>query len=590
MPQIPSYLARQELPSSGGQGARGGIVGVPAITQPGAQDSGATALERSLGALPEALEQAGGLAVRTEELQAHRQKAFDTLNATQKKQDTITDFQTGYEVWKQGDWQTLPERTLEEGNKLIAERKAQLTTPYAQQLFEADAKHTLNVYHQKAIEERTKRTESTTAFTLARELQQAQQDLARATNPYEVLVAQGRIETTAQRFVAANLVDPVKMATMVQGTYDAVDDEQNLNAIQVNPAGMRQQYQAQIRKQATDPNLPQARPEKLAEFAEKAWQTEQQRIAQGEHVEKMADYRLGKQQERAAADISARLSIILPIQENVNKYDEMLAEVNAAAQGAQPLITFQQQQHFTSQIQSLRAAATHPRTVDDGPTERMLINRLDAANSPRDYEAVRMMVTQSASLLTPQRYEHFMNTIRERTVGGHYSQDAAYKEGMRVIIGADVAEGNLVAVMKGFTQEDEQRRLKDATDHYRQWFETTWQEDQALARAQSGEKALEMRRTYMEIPTKEAKLGALPLPLRGPDGRTPVLDREQAIGIISKMPGYDAAGRQREVDKYDAWYRMYGEEAKRRQQPGTPQGGGGGSGTPGTYKQSTVPN
>jgi hypothetical protein len=368
-----------------------------------------------------------------------------------------------------------------------------------------------------------------------------------------------------------------------------VDDEQNLNAIAVNPAGMRQQYQAQIRKQATDPNLPLARPAKLAEFAEKAWQTEQQRIAQGEHVEKMADYRLGKQQERAAADIGARISIILPIPENVNKYDEMLAEVNAASQGAQPLLSFQQQQHFTSQIQSLRAAATHPRTVDDAATDRMLVNRIDAANSPRDYEAVRAMVTQSAGLLTPQRYEHFMNTIRERTVSGHYSQDAAYKEGMRVIIGADIAEGNLVAVMKGFTQEDEQRRLREASDAYRAWFAGMWQEDQALARAQSAEKALEIRRSYMEIPSKEAKLQALPLQLRGPDGRTPVTDEAQAEAIINKMPGKSDADKQRTKDQWKAWYQMYGEDAKKRQQPSTPQGGSG-AGSGGTYQQRTMPN
>ena len=589
MPQIPQFYAREALPASGGQGARGGIVGVPAITQPGAQDSGATALEKSLGALPEALEQAGGLAVQAEELQAHRQKAFDTLNATKQKQDTITDFQTGYEVWKQGDWQTLPERTLEEGNKLIAERKAQLTTPYAQQLFEADAKHTLNVYHQKALEERTKRTESATAFTLARELQQAQEDLARATNPYEVLVAQGRIETTAQRFVDANLVDGVKMATLVKGTYDAVDDEQNLNAIAVNPAGMRQQYQAQIRKQATDPNLPLARPGKLAEFAEKAWQTEQQRIAAGEHVEKMADYRLGKQQERAAADIGARLSIILPIPENVNKYDEMLAEVNAASQGKEPLLNLNMQQHFQREIRTLRAAATHPRDTDDAATERTLINRLDAANNDRDYQAVRAMVIQSAGLLKPETTQRFLNTIRERTVSGHYSQDAAYKEGTRIIIGADIAEGNLVAVMKGFTQEDEQRRLRDAMDNYRSWFEGMWQQDQALARAQSGEKALEMRRTYMDIPGKEAKLQALPLPLRGADGRTGVTDEGQADAIIDKLPGKDKAEKQRIKDQWKTWNQTYGEEAKKRQQSTTPQGTGG-SGSGGTYQLRTMPN
>jgi hypothetical protein len=555
---------------------------VPAVTQPGVQDSGPTALERTLGALPEAVQQAGGLAVKTEELQAHRQKVFDTLNGKERHQDFRLGLQPAYDQWRQNpDWQTLPERVTEEGGKLIETMGANLS-PYARRIFQDDAKQTLAVFQQRAIEERTKRTEGATAFTFARELQQGQTALAQAQTPYEVLLAQGQLEETVKRFVETGLIDGVKAATALKGTYDAVADEQVLTAIEAQPSAMREQLHAQAAKQPTREDLPLSRPEKLAEHAQRAFEVEQQRINQREHAEKMAEVRWGKQQDQNAATIRAELSTILPTQENIARYDALLADVNAKAVGPQPQITGAAQQEFTNHIRILRATASHPRETDDGPTERDLIIKLDAANSERDYAVMRQMVVERSGLLKPETFQRFMNTIRERTVGSHYSQDAAYKEGTRIIYGSDIAEGTFVNIMRSSMAEDEQKRLRNAMDNYRQSFEELWKQDQALARSRASELALDMRYKYMDVPGKKALFDALPRQLQGPDGRSGITNEAEVDAIIQKGPG-DKAEKQREKDRWKKWYQSRGEDVKPSPSGGT---------TPATqpWKPKEVPN
>jgi hypothetical protein len=555
VPQIPQYLAREQLPTS--SGVRGGVVNVPVVGQPGADTAGGAVLEKALGALPEAIESAGALQVKTEELQQHRQKAFDTINAKTQHQEWRLEMQPTYETLRQGDWQTLPERVEEEGKRLI-EKRSQNLSPYAKALFEEDAKQSLAVFQQRAIEERIKRTEQATTFTFARELQQGQEALAKATNDYERQVAQGQLEETAKRFVDTGLVDGAKVAAALKQTKDAVAEEQVRTAIQADPANMRLQLQAQAKiasgvpDVATDPNLPLAPPEKLAELTQYAWEIEHQRLAQQEHAEVWADRRLAKEQEQTAADLRARLTTILPTPENVAQYDALLAEVNQKAQGAHPAISGTHQQEFTNHIRTLRAAALHPREVDDGPTERRLTILLDAADNERDYNDVRAQVIQNAGMLKPETMKGMLSTIYERKQSGHYSQLHGYREGIRVIMGGDIAEGNYMAMLRGTMQEAEQVRLRNALDAYRAWAAETAKTSRDQVNSEGPIKALELRHTYMDVPDTEAKARRLPLPLLGRDGKTPVQDRAEAIAIISKLPGTDAS-RQRVLQQWDDW-------------------------------------
>ena len=228
---------------------------MPAMGQPGMQDSGASALERSLTALPESMQQAGTLLGRTEELKEKRQQAFDTLNATTAHQELRLELQPKYAEWRQGDWQTLPERVLEEGRELIKAR-AEALTPYGRALFEKHALETLTVFQQRALEERQKRTESTATFTMTREIQQGQEALASATNPYEVMLAQGQIHETFERMVQAGLADGGKAALAEKQMLDAAHDEQVENATTAHPDAMYHNLLAQSRKEATLAELP----------------------------------------------------------------------------------------------------------------------------------------------------------------------------------------------------------------------------------------------------------------------------------------------------------------------------------------------
>src|SRR5262245_12751928 len=133
VPQIPQYLAREQVPAS--TGVRGGIIGVPAVQQPGMQDVGPTALERSLQVLPGAVEEAGLLIARTDELRTTAQRALDTTKAYQ---DWLQQYQAQQATLQQGDYRTLPEETLRTGRQLAVDvAYAHKLDKPSQQLFEA---------------------------------------------------------------------------------------------------------------------------------------------------------------------------------------------------------------------------------------------------------------------------------------------------------------------------------------------------------------------------------------------------------------------------------------------------------------------
>jgi len=534
-----------------------GIVNIPEPPKlHGTEKAGGAVLDQSLTAIPEGLQQAGHLVVEAQALEAHRQKAFETLNATTQHQEFRPDLATAVDQLRQGgDWQQMPERVLEEGNRLIGERGAKLGTPYARALFEQHAKETLAVSYQHALDERTKRTEQVTTFTFAKELQHAQEAYAGATNDYDRMVAQGQLEDIGKRFVDSGLVDGAKVAVALKQTYDGMQAERVKAAIQVDPAGMRTQLLAQIRGGETRADLPLAPPDKVAELAHEAWQTQHQQLGEKEHAEHLADYHLGKQQEQAAADIRARLTVLQPIPESVPGYDALLKEVNQKAQGATPTISGQAQQEFTNHIRTLRAAALHPREVDDGPTERKLTILIDAADNDQDLQHARGVVIQNAGLLKPATFKTLLNSVYERQKADHYSLLPGYREGVRVIMGGDIAEGNYMAMLRGSMQETEQVRLRTTLDLYRSRMAEIATQSRAQANAEGPDIAIQLRREQMDVPAKEEKLKRLPLPLQGPDGKTGVIDEEQAKTIIQKMSNVTSADRQRIFEQWQQWHK-----------------------------------
>jgi hypothetical protein len=552
MPTIPQYLTREQLPAT--SGLRGGVSQVPVIQQPGTQDTGPSALERSLGALPEALQQSGQLQERTEELQAHRQKAFDTIKGTSTSQDYRLEIAPAYEEWKKGDWETLPQRVRTEGERLMQDRGRDLS-PYARMIFEERAKETLNIFQDRALAETTRRSGEVGNFTFARELQQAQEALAGAHTDYERLVAQGQMEEVGKRWVDSGLADGGKVASALKQTMDAVAVERVKTAIQADPEAMRDQLRAQTRGESTRADLPTAPPMHLGELAAEAWQVQQQRIGQAEHQERRADYQQAKQQEQAANEVRARLTSIRGTPDDVGAYDTLLAEVNKKAQGAHPTLSGEAQREFTTHLRSLRLAAMTPKQVDDVATEHKLGLMLDAADNDTDYASVRGMVIQQAGLLTPETRNRLLNTIYERKASGHVSRLNGYKQGMRAIIGGDIAESGMVTMMRGPLQEAEQFRLRNATTAYVLRMEELGRESRAQADAQGLQIGLELRTLHMDLPAREAKYNALPqfLQRMNPDETKGIKEEEEVVAVIAKLPQTPKALRQQYYEQWKAW-------------------------------------
>lgn len=550
MPTIPQYITREGLPATGG--VRGGVLGLPVVQQPGLREQGASAFEQALGAPSEAVQTAGATLAQIDELKQRRQRAFDTLNGQKAEADWRIPMQQMSSRLLEEDYQTYPERLVEEGGKLIQEAGGPLT-PYARAIFDKGAKEYLAALHMRALDTRTKRTEQDATYTFARQIQQAQTDYANATNDYDRMLAKGRLEENARLGVAAGLFNGEAAANAVKKATDAMDVQTVQQHIQVDPDAARIELMRQLKGEEASAGFPKVPREHMAQLHQEAVQVTEQRLRQAEHTERVGDYRFGKQQDQSAADIRGRLTTILPTPENVPQYDALLEEVNRKAQGLKPAISGAAQQEFTSHIRTLRAAALKPREVDDGPTERRLTILLDAADNDREYQDVRAQVVQSASLLKPETTQRFLNQIYERRQGGHYTQLNGYKEGIRVILGGDIAEGNYMAMLRGSLQEAEQARLRTALDVYRERMATLAGESRDQANADAPRIALEIRRAYMDVPAKEERLRRLPLPLQGPDGKSGVQDEEKARQIVNTLPHMSDAEKKRTMDQWKQW-------------------------------------
>jgi hypothetical protein len=468
------------------------------------QDSGATALERSLGALPEAIEQAGGLAVRTEELQAHRQRAFDTQNATQQKQEFRLTIQPAYEEWKQQDWQTLPERVQEEGRKMIQAHAAQLKTPYAKALFEADATQLLAVFQQQAIAERTKRTEGNTAFLLGREVQQAQEALAKATTPYEVLVAQGHLEATVTRFVDTGLMGGAEGATLLKKTTDAVQDERVQVAIQADAQRMKVQLETQSGNvlrgddpaTGTDPNLPLARPEALAKQSQQAREVARAQFAEKEHQERYADYQRQKQQTQNSGELLTRLYKTAPIPDNVPTFQRIIEDAAKAIEtGALDPTTGA---HIMSTAQTHATAAAKPPVQRDDPTvERTIAMAVYRAEAPQEFAQAREALTKAGvSQLTPETFGKLSDKLEQRERQAYWRARPAVQAGKDVILrGAVVPYGGSLA---GIMKPKQQQKLLQAMDAYEQQIATLAEQDIREADKRAVDMAWNVRIQFMK--------------------------------------------------------------------------------------------
>jgi hypothetical protein len=501
------------------------------------------------------LQQSGELLVRAEELKARRAQAFDALNGENAGYDIRVPMQTLAGQLQQADWQTAPEELDTQARALIEERGKDLSSG-ARAIFTKSASQYLSSLHGAAVAQRTQQTQEAMIFTASKAVQAAQEQVTQATNHYDRTLAIGQLDETLNNLVRVGGIKGAAVADIRKKTLDSSADMLVQQAIQADPAAMKTQLYNQLHGRPVRDDLPLARADSLAQLHQEAFQVGQQRLGQQEHAERREDLKWAKLQERTAADIEAKLSIIEPLPGNVGQYDQILADVNAKATGENPELSYQMQNRFTSEIRTLRAAALRPRDMDDPATERKLITFIDAADNAQAHEAVRRMVVENAGMLKPETYKSMLATIYDRKKSGHYSQQAGYREGVRIIIGGDIGESNLVNMMRGGKKETQQIHERQALEEFSNAMSLLATESIGQVNAQGPEIAQDIRRRMVDLPMREEKIKNLPLPLLQKDAKTPLAPAD-AQAVIAQWPYYTDAQKQRLQQQYDDAMRAY---------------------------------
>lgn len=549
MPRIPDYLAQREVPGTGGLPR--GTVNIPVTGEPQADAQGFTATERGLQTLGAGVEHLGTNLIRAQEVEATRRRADGVLKAKLQAQEYRLKAQPLYDELRQGDYETFPERLLESGRELMGEL-AQDLTPEAQGLFQEDASQFLGALQQRALTERTQRRDQQTAFALTREIKDYQQHLLLARDPFERALAEEMLDSTVERFVATGLVNGAQAATLLQKTREETAVQTVQVAIQAQPVAMRAQLLAQGAGQPTREDLPLAPPSQLAQLTAQAGEVSRQQANDRFRDEQRAGVEVQKRQEQREADLYRQLTELDPVPENVAQYDALLRMVNQ--EGVSGGIRGEGQRVLGGLVLNLRRAAANPRETDDRAAERTLTLQLYAANNDRDFAQVKEDIFRQADLLTRETRKGLLSTLDERSQRNHWSRLPGVQAGRQIILGGDITEGGQ-AVFRGLRQEAEQVRLRIALDAY-----TTQIQDMASTNAQEAnyrapEIALQIRRTYMDVPSREETLRRLPLPLQGPDGQG-IPQKEEAYQIIRQLPFQTDAERQRIREQYDRWQQL----------------------------------
>jgi hypothetical protein len=141
VPRIPSYVATETLPAASGM--RSGVLSPPVGQDALVRDSGPTAVEQSLTALPQAAIVAG-------DLEARRAAAQALLDGKTQFQDLRPLLRDKLEDMKANSpYQTLPKDFLDEANQMI-EARAQGLTGQARAIFVEAAKQELVPLHLEA--------------------------------------------------------------------------------------------------------------------------------------------------------------------------------------------------------------------------------------------------------------------------------------------------------------------------------------------------------------------------------------------------------------------------------------------------------
>lgn len=539
MPRLPEYLAREQLPATGGLPR--GTIPIPVVPQPGADGQAGTLLARSLGAAGEAVSQAGTFVLRAEEFQAARQRAQALLDAKTHLQEYRLHAQPLYDRLRQGDYQTFPETLVDEGTQLIADMGLRLS-PQARAVFREEATQFLGLQQQKAFDERIRRRDQATTFVLVRESQHLQERMASATTPLDRLSARDDFERTMSELVQAGLADGARAADVVRKTLDAVAVQDVQIMIQAHPDAMRRQLRAQTQGDPTREDLPLAPRAHLAALTQEAAAVYRERLTEIEHHELMTDRRRATLQGQVAMDLRSRLTEIVPTPENVPQYDALLTEINTRARAG--ALAKADHDGLLTEQRTLRATAVNPPQVDDPATERRLVLLLAAADNPQDFAEVRTQIVQASMRLKVDTFKGLLLEAKDRERADHWSNLPGVKAGMQTILGGDVGSAAFLPMTRSADEHGEQIRLREAVDAYKAVVQALAEGtagtpgSAARANAEAPGLALDLRRRMVDQPKQDAKIKSLPPGLQSPtllDGEA--MDYIRSLGLPNREKG-----------------------------------------------------
>jgi hypothetical protein len=423
----------------------------------------ATLGDRALAQFGEQNVQTAQYLQQAEGYQFQRQRAQDVLDAKTELQDTRQLLLTKYDELLQGDYRTLPEDVLKEGNRIIQERGRNLS-PQARALFTEDAKQALTVLQQNALGERTKRRDQNTVYTMSREIQQVQELMLRTTNPYEQDVVLGQFDDLAQQFVASGLVRGEVMADMRKKTLDAVADQRVQQAIQAYPDAMRQNLMAQLTGHPTREDLPQARPESLAELHQQSVAVSKARFAEQEHKERYQAYQLSEQQRVNSRELTTRLYTTKLEPGSVPKFQDIIRQAEAGIKTG--TLDERQGEHIMQTALSHMQTASKPPVVQD---DEMLASSISLsvrmAERPEEFERARnLLSTQALGRLKRNTFEDIYDALERREAASNWRQFPEVRAAKDILVrGAMVPYGGTLA---GQMKPQMQQKLTWAIDSW----------------------------------------------------------------------------------------------------------------------------
>lgn len=537
---------------------RGGMVPIPAGQEPGVDVQTATAGDRAIAGLGQDVAQVGGFLVQAEAYKAQKTRAQDVLDSTLAFQPYTRALEQGTaDLAVNGDYRTLPDdveklgtdllHQYAEGHKLSAQGKA---------MFRLKAEEAITMARHNALGVQTHRREQERSMAMATEVQQTQDDYARAETEADRMMILGRLQGTLTQGVAAGLWHGTEAAKIYRGTEQAVKKDRAMLANRAHPM----ESFNELTDWATaltegKPFVPQTdafkglSPEQLPPLIDDARvQMHQQTTLslQQDHLRQRQDE---ARQEHTAVELRHDLVTLLPTIANLPALEQQFQKINEA--GPRKDISATAHAQLLNLAQAYLDTARKPPTVQDDPaTERQIALEFLQSSTPGDMDGLRTHLATATvnGLLKPETVKGYATGIESRENTLHYSNRAAYKTGRQLIADAAVP-GATMPGLQQFMDEKVKNRLRDTLEAYEARMAGFSPRD---VDAQATTIARQLIKDFLSDPVDT--IDRLPLPLQVKNSQNQLtLSPRNAWMTIDKLPLAKAQKLQMHQGFMDFW-------------------------------------